>query len=128
MHHRLPNHLSALRKARKDEGGFTLIELLIVIVILGVLAGIVVFSVRGITDRGDTAACKAEVKTVEVAVEALLRQERRQPGQPRRRWSPDFLRSRHPSVRGRRRQPARPYGSLTWCGSPAAAACLIGLT
>ena len=68
--HRLPNHLSALRKARRGEGGFTLIELLIVIVILGVLAGIVVFSVRGITDRGDTAACKSNLKTAEVAVEA----------------------------------------------------------
>ncbi|HEX5088236.1 MAG TPA: prepilin-type N-terminal cleavage/methylation domain-containing protein [Nocardioides sp.] len=66
----LHNHLVALRKARKGEGGFTLIELLIVIVILGVLAGIVVFSVRGIQDRGETAACRTEVKTVETAVEA----------------------------------------------------------
>jgi general secretion pathway protein G len=66
----LHNHLEALRKARKGEGGFTLIELLIVIVILGVLAGIVVFSVRGITDRGDASACKANQKTAEVAVEA----------------------------------------------------------
>ena len=68
--HRLPNHLSALRKARKSEGGFTLIELLIVIVILGVLAGIVAFSVRGITDRGEVSACKSEVKTVATAEEA----------------------------------------------------------
>jgi prepilin-type N-terminal cleavage/methylation domain-containing protein len=66
MHH----HLSALRKSRKGEGGFTLIELLIVIVILGVLAAIVAFSVRGITDRGEVAACKAEVKTVATAIEA----------------------------------------------------------
>ena len=66
----LHNHIEALRKARKGEGGFTLIELLLVIVILGVLAGIVVFSVRGIQDRGETAACKTEVKTVETAVEA----------------------------------------------------------
>jgi general secretion pathway protein G len=55
---------------RKKDGGFTLIELLIVIVILGVLAGVVVFAVSGISDRGDSAACKAEKKTVEVAVEA----------------------------------------------------------
>jgi prepilin-type N-terminal cleavage/methylation domain-containing protein len=58
------------REVREDEAGFTLIELLIVIVILGVLAGIVVFSVRGVTDRGETAACKSEVATVETAVEA----------------------------------------------------------
>ena len=41
---------NAFRRTRarlKDESGFTLIELLIVIVILGVLAGIVVFSGSG---------------------------------------------------------------------------------
>jgi len=59
-----------IRAARENESGFTLIELLIVIVILGVLAGIVVFSVSGITNRGDAAACKANVKTVQVAQEA----------------------------------------------------------
>ncbi len=67
----LLNHLEKLRASRKGEAGFTLIELLIVIVILGVLAGIVVFSVRGITDRGDTSACKSNQKTAEVAVEAF---------------------------------------------------------
>jgi prepilin-type N-terminal cleavage/methylation domain-containing protein len=59
------------REARRDDSGFTLIELLIVIVILGVLAAIVAFSVRGITDRGEVAACKAEVKTVAAAIEAF---------------------------------------------------------
>ena len=62
--------LEQLRKARREESGFTLIELLIVIVILGVLAGIVVFAVNGITDRGNTAACKSDAKTYEVASEA----------------------------------------------------------
>jgi prepilin-type N-terminal cleavage/methylation domain-containing protein len=63
--------LQQLRQARKNESGFTLIELLIVIVILGVLSGIVVFAVGGITDRGEVAACKAEVKTIAVAEEAF---------------------------------------------------------
>jgi len=66
----LQNTPSQRRGLRRDESGFTLIELLIVIVILGVLAAIVAFSVRGITDRGKESACKAEVKTVATAEEA----------------------------------------------------------
>jgi prepilin-type N-terminal cleavage/methylation domain-containing protein len=60
-----------IQELRQNERGFTLIELLIVIVILGILAGIVVFSVQFITDRGTQAACKTEVKTVQVASEAF---------------------------------------------------------
>ena len=62
--------LAQIRKLRTDEGGFTLIELLMVIVILGVLATIVVFSISGITNNSKVAACKADLKTVETAVEA----------------------------------------------------------
>ncbi|MGN6781172.1 MAG: type II secretion system protein [Marmoricola sp.] len=64
----------ARRVRRSGQAGFTLIELLIVIVILGVLAGIVVFSVSGITDRGTKAACQADVSTVTTAVEAYYAQ------------------------------------------------------
>jgi type II secretion system protein G len=59
---------------KKKDKGFTLIELLIVIVILGILATVVVFAVAGITDKGKASACKADVKTVEVAVEAYYAQ------------------------------------------------------
>ena len=58
-----------LKKMRQEEG-FTLIELLIVIVILGILAAIVVFSVSGVTDRGNLAACKQDVTTIQTAAEA----------------------------------------------------------
>jgi general secretion pathway protein G len=66
--------LAQIRKARQQESGFTLIELLIVIVIIGVLAGIVVFAVGGITNTGQDAACKADIKTVKTAVEAYRAQ------------------------------------------------------
>lgn len=62
--------LARLRAARRDDRGFTLIELLIVIIILGVLAAVVVFSVRGITDNGDQAACETEHRIVATALEA----------------------------------------------------------
>jgi general secretion pathway protein G len=60
---------------KKNDEGFTLIELLIVIVILGILAAVVVFAVGGITDQGEESACAAELKTLQVAVEAYRAQE-----------------------------------------------------
>jgi type II secretion system protein G len=52
------------------EAGFTLIELLIVIVVLGILAAIVVFSLSGVTGQSKSASCNADAKTVEIAVDA----------------------------------------------------------
>jgi general secretion pathway protein G len=59
-----------LRTRQADEG-FTLIELLIVIVVLGILAGIVVFGVGAFRAQAETGVCKADVKTVQVAVDAF---------------------------------------------------------
>ena len=63
-----------VQRMRKDqsglESGFTLIELLIVIVVLGILAGIVVFGVGTFRADSQTAACKADLKTVSVAQDA----------------------------------------------------------
>src|SRR5437764_236396 len=63
--------MERIRRMREQEG-FTLIELLIVIVILGVLAGVVVFAVNGINNRGNQAACQSDVKTVTVGLEAYF--------------------------------------------------------
>ena len=59
-----------IQAVRRDDSGFTLIELLVTVVILGVLAAIVVFSVQNFNNDGVQAACKADVKNVEVASEA----------------------------------------------------------
>ena len=60
-----------IRAARKNEGGFTLIELLIVIVILGILAGVVIFASAGFKNKGAAEACKTTVSSVKTSVEAF---------------------------------------------------------
>ena len=68
--------LSVIGKFKRREAGeaprvgFTLIELLIVIVVLGILAAIVVFSLTGVTGQSKAAACTSDAKTVETAVDA----------------------------------------------------------
>ena len=58
-------------KRANEEAGFTLIELLVVIVILGILAAVVVFSVRGINDRGAKSACQASRSALITGEEAF---------------------------------------------------------
>jgi prepilin-type N-terminal cleavage/methylation domain-containing protein len=66
---RLMKALIQNRRKHSDEG-FTLIELLLVIIILGILAAVVVFSVRGVSDRGQSSACKTSRAATITALEA----------------------------------------------------------
>ncbi len=58
------------RAAQENNGGFTLIELLIVIVVLGILAAVVVFSLGSVTSKSAVAACQADGATVNTAMAA----------------------------------------------------------
>ena len=60
---------------KRNQGGFTLIELLIVIIILAILAAIVVFAVGSTTTNATLSSCKADLKSVETAVEAYKAQQ-----------------------------------------------------
>jgi len=62
--------LQAKKVAQENNGGFTLIELLIVIVVLGILAAVVVFSLGNVTGKSAVAACQADGATVETAIAA----------------------------------------------------------
>jgi len=62
--------LQAKRAAQENNGGFTLIELLIVIVVLGILAAVVVFSLGGVAGTSAVAACKADGASIDTALAA----------------------------------------------------------
>jgi prepilin-type N-terminal cleavage/methylation domain-containing protein len=64
----------SMRKRHSGEAGFTLVELLVVIVILGVLAGIVVFAVGGITNNSTKSACASDVASVQTAEDTYFAQ------------------------------------------------------
>ena len=62
------------RDAAQVDGGFTLIELLIVIVVLGILAAVVVFSLGSVTKNAAQSACQTDVASVNTAEAAYLAQ------------------------------------------------------
>jgi prepilin-type N-terminal cleavage/methylation domain-containing protein len=53
---------------RRD--GFSLVEILIVVVILGILATVSVFAVKGVSDRGETSVVEADQDVIETAEES----------------------------------------------------------
>jgi prepilin-type N-terminal cleavage/methylation domain-containing protein len=59
-----------IRNTGVADRGFTLIELLIVIVVLGILAAVVVFSLGSVTGKSAIAACQADGATVNTAIAA----------------------------------------------------------
>ncbi len=58
------------KAAQEINGGFTLIELLIVIVVLGILAAVVVFSLGSVTSKSAISACQADGATINTAMAA----------------------------------------------------------
>src|SRR5437588_754997 len=71
--------MTELQRMRRDEG-FTLIELLIVIIVLGILVAIVLFSLGTFKSDSNTAACNADVKQVQTAATAYLAKTGNWPG------------------------------------------------
>ena len=65
-----------LRRVPRDRRGFTLIELLIVIAILGILGAVVISAVisnvTGIVGEGETEVAKAELVTMQTAMDIMM--------------------------------------------------------
>ena len=59
---------------RAGTGGFTLLELMVVIVVLGVLAGIILFGVGAFRSDARNSACRTDVRTLQTANGAYLAQ------------------------------------------------------
>ena len=56
-------------KMRRSQGGFTLIELMVVILIIGLLATIVVQSLRGATDKAKRVKAEADISEIKTALD-----------------------------------------------------------
>ena len=57
------------RRRRSDQQGFTLVELMVVIVIIGLLATVVIINVMPATSRAATTKARADIATLEQALD-----------------------------------------------------------
>lgn len=60
---------------RRANRGFALVELIVIVLVLGAVAAVIVFSVSGVTDKKTkSTACATEVHVVQAAIEAYKAQ------------------------------------------------------
>ncbi len=71
--------LQQIRKRLRDEKGFTLVELAIVVVILGILAGVGIQQYGRVQDKAKRAADDANVKVIASAVQMYMMIEDKDP-------------------------------------------------
>lgn len=63
-----------MKYVKKIESGFTIIELLIVIVVIGILAGLVLTAFTGIQQKSRDTERQTDIKALQVQIEAFIAQ------------------------------------------------------
>jgi len=64
-----------LGRLHRNSAGFTLVELLIVVAIIGVLAAVIIPNVSGLVGHGQTESAKAELVTIQTAIDTMMAKE-----------------------------------------------------
>ena len=59
----------------RSSSGFTLVEILVVIAILGIVAAVTVFAVRGVNERAEQGACAGDARTLTTAADSYMARE-----------------------------------------------------
>ena len=72
-------HIKQATSFIKQRNGFSLVELMVVIVILGLLAGVVTISVRGYLIRSRQQIARTEISTIQNALDTFYSQHSRYP-------------------------------------------------
>lgn len=60
--------MSGFKKSKNGKSGFTLIELMVVVVIIGILAGLIVPRIMGSDDKAREAKAKMQIESIETAL------------------------------------------------------------
>lgn len=97
------------KRCRRRESGFTLIELMLVIVILGILAGVAVNSFTGVSDQAKRTAAKSDIATITTAIKMFELETGRFPADDS--WIEDLTTKTDEHKRHMEKLPKDPWGN-----------------